>query len=552
MVLLGEISLFLTLAKRINYIVLKTIRSWVMGIGHRHSAPLSANPGDDLAGEQNTSLVASAVAADSVRGLTEAGLLMLWLQASACMPDSWVTRRVEQLEFLDTRAVRWRVSIDFVVPEDAPLIADKTRLLPVTSVSKGGLVAFDMRDESGNAIWLPTSDWTSRRLSSALCFNASRLLNGALPESVNHDLSNVASNDGAGRRAALEVFAAAGAILDAEGRYQDSRAELTEASRHLQLPCRLGEIRKRWARQRRWNCAQDELARADLILRRAKQRWHAVPPSDTRSIARRLMGDVLFRSQLGELAHNLVILAPVASAPGTRRIIKLSSESPISFQRPRGRIRRLWQSLGWRCWPVEVLIGGRGGSHHLEVAAPPGVDIVSICAKPLDRRSTEDSVYAGGGTPHVHIRLPANGVRYRARILLRVARPGWLTVSWLTVVVIAGAMVAGRFKLAALYSTSTAAGTGAGTTATLILTLLGVIATASVRPQPLASRLLLLARSLIVVDVTAALIATGALAFHQGAHAPSALWTVLAAVTTTVAAMFTLSLLLPITRTRRP
>jgi hypothetical protein len=150
--------------------------------------------------------------------------------------------------------------------------------------------------------------------------------------------------------------------------------------------------------------------------------------------------------------------------------------------------------------------------------------------------------------------LRANAGRHRARILLRVSRPGWLTLSWLTAIVIAAIMVVGRFNLAGLYSISTAAGTGAGTTATLLLTLLGVIAAVSVRPQPLAARLLLLARLLIAVDFAAVLIATGSFVFRPGVFLPLpvALWTTLATVTTLVAAMFTLTLLLPITRTRRP
>jgi hypothetical protein len=34
-----------------------------------------------------------------------------------------------------------------------------------------------------------------------------------------------------------------------------------------------------------------------------------------------------------------------------------------------------------------VLIGGSGGSYHLEVAAPPGVDIVGITADPVAREA---------------------------------------------------------------------------------------------------------------------------------------------------------------------
>jgi hypothetical protein len=51
-----------------------------------------------------------------------AGLALLQLQAKASDPMSqpgWVKRRVEKLEFLDTRAVRWEISVDFEVPESS-------------------------------------------------------------------------------------------------------------------------------------------------------------------------------------------------------------------------------------------------------------------------------------------------------------------------------------------------------------------------------------------------------------------------------------------------
>jgi hypothetical protein len=206
---LKEISPYFALAtKRLSQILLRTFRSLVAGVDHRYSTPLPTTLHDDLTRRESTTTgsVASAAAKNSVRELTEAGLVILQLQAEASLPDSWVNRRVEQLEFLDTRSVRWRSSIDFVVPADAPMIVGNTRLIPVTSASKGSLVAFDMRDECGGALWLPTSEWASRRFGSALSAMASRILGDALPDAVRNDLVHIVSND-AGHRAAFETFA---------------------------------------------------------------------------------------------------------------------------------------------------------------------------------------------------------------------------------------------------------------------------------------------------------------------------------------------------------
>jgi hypothetical protein len=104
------------------------------------------------------------------------GLALLQLQAKAADQDSqpsWVRRRVQQLEFLDTRAVRWRVSVDFVVPASAPeaeLGDQKFYLVPITTMAKSDLVAFSLRDEQAAAVWMPTSAETTNLLAAALVY----------------------------------------------------------------------------------------------------------------------------------------------------------------------------------------------------------------------------------------------------------------------------------------------------------------------------------------------------------------------------------------------
>src|SRR5690242_15948008 len=100
----------------------------------------------DVSGHRENALVFD-------RHAARVGGALLRLQARASDPRSqpgWVNRRVEQLEFLDTRAVRWKVSVDFFVPEDAPIVelGDETfRLIPITSLPKTNLIAFNLRDE---------------------------------------------------------------------------------------------------------------------------------------------------------------------------------------------------------------------------------------------------------------------------------------------------------------------------------------------------------------------------------------------------------------------
>jgi hypothetical protein len=431
------------------------------------------------------------------------GLALLMLLAEAADPHAqdWVNRRVEQLEFLDTRAVRWQVSVDFVVPEDAPLIevgGQKFRLVPLTSWEKRDLVAFSMRDEAGKTLWLPTSEYTTRVLAAALTFWASTLLapslssspeTGELPGRLQDVLETIVFSEPTGPQKEMNPFAA----VDPGGGHDPAIVTLEEST--------------------------------------------------------------LFISQLTELWRNFLIVAAVADAPGTRRVLKVSFESQITFRRPRDWFRRLVQSLGWRSWRLDVFIGGRGGSHHLEVAAPAGVDVVQISAQPVDADNAAHKITAHGGAPHVHIQVPArHRARYRATIRVRVSRPGWLTSSWLAGVVIAGVLVLGRLRIAALFSAPAAgAQAQADTAATLLLALLAVVATMLIGPggHPLASRLLLVTRLLILADSGAVLVGVGDLVLHTSPHPPTALWSALAWVSVIVAFLLTLSRLLPAGPRRR-
>jgi len=112
----------------------------------------------------------SAVALPTQEDDERIGLALLELLAEAADSQSpWVNRRVAQLEFLDTRAVRWLISVDFTVHETAPLVdGGGRRLLPITRWRKSGPVTVDFRDEAGAAIPLITAAETIRFMTAAL------------------------------------------------------------------------------------------------------------------------------------------------------------------------------------------------------------------------------------------------------------------------------------------------------------------------------------------------------------------------------------------------
>ena len=517
-------------------------------------------------------------------GAARTGLALLQIQARASDPalqPGWVYRRVQQLEFLDTRAVRWRISIDFEVPQDAPRVqlgGQDFYLVPLTSMAKTDLVAFDLRDEMAAAVWMPTSGQTTEYLASALVYWASVDLRAAedLPDALVRDIWRVVSDRPAQIAAEPPALLSAAALRDARRRHALAARRLARSRTALEqlpgwkVPGRLSALRRRWRAAR-------ELS-ASLRARRSAEDSFQRVEADIRPLAYRLMAGEIFRSRIKELAQNYVVHVGANTPVGSRRIIKLSYESEVRFARPKSRIRRLWQSLGWRAWQVDVLIGGSGGSHHLEVAAPPGVDIVGITADPvvqetqaaarrprrrrLGARALRLATIAGWGellvwrpaaafsvsgyAPHVHIHPPdAALLRYRAAIFVRVTRPGWLTQAWLVALVIAGVMGIGRFNLPTVYS----ANGEPGTAATLLLALLGVFATMLLHPgeHPLASRLLLVARLLIFTQVGAVLFGVGDLVLHNARHpVPVTLWTWLAVIAAAAAILFTVSWLLPV------
>lgn len=509
-----------------------------------------------------------------------AGLGLLQLQAKASDPmsqPSWVKRRVEKLEFLDTRAVRWEISVDFEVPQDAPAIhrgGETFYLVPIHSLAKASLIAFDLRDERSATVWLPTSRETTQLLQAALVYWARENLGGGrardLPDELVTDIGRIISSQLAELRADPPALLIASTLIIAR-----RRARL--AKRRVERAQQLLAETKTW-NLRRWvdfwlhaRAARRDQAFAVQAEHQARRRWDALGEA-VGLTAFRLMADAYFRRMIEDLSKNFIVHICVRTPP-QRRIIKLGYEGQVRFTRPAGRLQRIWQSLGWRAWQVDLRIGAKGGSHHLEVTAPDGVDIVGITAdpswtegraEPVHRRRpfwewlrgvvvwTPDAAIAVPGyLPHVQVNPPDSAfLRYRTAIFVRVSRPGWLTQSWLVAVVIAGVVIAGRFNLAAVYGKNTSG--EAGTAATLLLALLGVFATMLVGPRahPLASRLLWLARLLIGVDAIVILIGVGDLVLHQAGHPmPVRLWTVLAVVTGVVTVLMTMSRLFPIART---
>jgi hypothetical protein len=445
-----------------------------------------------------TSFLASGPADPSPPERPDAGaigrsLLLVRAQASGAEETRWVHRRVQQVEFLDVQAVRWRMSLDFDVPFAAPLVDSygrPFRLVPLTTLPKGQLVTVDFRDERQAAIPLLTAKKANHYLCAGMCEWAKSILRGqSLPAEIRDRLRKIVKRPPDGHVAEMELFAAAVSVLD-------GRPVRTES---------------------------------DFIVPSRGQDILAAEPGDLADAAKRLMCNEFFRSQLFELAKDFMVIATVADDPGTRRILKLAFDGKLPFKPPHNLINRISREMGWASWQFMLTLGGEGYSDHLAVAAPPGVDISKITAQRKVPGSSASTYSTPGEIPHVPIRVPTDADRYEATIFARVIAPAWLTPSLLVALAISGALFYGWTLLTTLFKKSEP--TDAQTAATLLLTFLGLVAVLLIRPSehPLAARMLRWPRALIFADVGIVLVCAGDLALHVSGHTPTVLWEALLA-----------------------
>lgn len=482
------------------------------------------------------------------------GLALLLLQAK---PD-WVHRRIMQLEFVDTKTASWQVNLDFFIPRTAPTVrfgGELIHLIPITRLLKGEFTVVSQNDGQGRPVWQPTKGETAQYLTAALDYMASDVLGikpEQLPEFLSAELARIVSARPHELRSNLPTLLAAGALIDAEQRYYPAVRERLYIESQLRT-VRLMEFGKRRELRRQWTASYKTSSRAWDNLHRARARWKLTEVS-VRDHARRLMEDTSFRSQVEELARNDVIVIGTTGRHGARRNLEFTHDGSLRFQHPTNWFARLLWGLGWRSWPLTVLTGGGGGSQQLQVTVPSGAETLGITVEPTLPGTAARPVKIPGGTPHTAVPLPEGSqVRYQATIFARVARPGWLTASWLVAIATSYGMIIGRFYLALFYSPSSVLVT---VLATDLPGLLGVFTALLVGRQvhPLVARLLLPLRLLILLDFTVVLVAVGSLLLHSSAAKgplPVALWTIMAYIASTIAIFVTISWLLPVRRIPR-
>jgi hypothetical protein len=441
------------------------------------------------------------------RAVADQGIAILLLLAQA---RDWAARRVETVDFNDDTTVVRKASVDFRLPDYTPHQAESggrtIYLVPLTWIKKGRrLKKFDIRAEDGKAISLIRTGHRDDLLIRGLI---------ALGETV--------------------VFGeqAVDPRLD-----RDLEVDLATIV--------VGSPRDAEAIMSRLEAAQPGTQRYRLM--------HDEALPDNRSV---------FSVLLRRLRYNTIMIVRVDDDVDRQRIIKYCYEEPFGFghhelrrddlqeeldelegeelgQRRRRRKKltprqRAEEYLGWR--PVRTDFSAPAvqdaASYHLEVVAPPGVDItgaVLLAGRARDDKAQVRQDLQPGGVSRVHLLLRERevppGAEGKAQVWLRPSPHEFLqallAAVLIAVVLLLGAAWVGMSysKLAPATATRqiTAQGTvssGQGdeqgnTAATLLLVLPAVLATLLVRPteHAMASKLLQKARMQVILSCAIAYVA---------------------------------------------
>jgi hypothetical protein len=423
-------------------------------------------------------------------------LLLLLLRWS-----SWVSHRSEHVSFRDDRSVVRKVSVEFHVPDLAPVFrGDDGRvysLLPLSVMRRKTLVNFELRDDAGRAVLVP-----------------SLRQNQAITESMLLACAR-AELDRMGGRAA-----------EYEGRRDIARFVYQVVS---------GD-------QRRLSAAYEALNRG------------AAAPAVHELIGRSSM----FKAMLDRLADNFVLWVMIPAGAPRRRELTFCCDEPLDlhYRRPGftddryalGRRLSAWRPSVW--WSALGLSPTRvrfpvpaaenAASFHFEIDAPKGVEIAEaslLAGRPREAEPSFDHVQGGLPTVGLHVIEVPNGSLSRAQIGLQVVTRGWVTASTLSSWAVFGLLLAVALHQADLKQ--------AGDLPVLILVALaggaaGIVAQSDGRG--LAAHLLKWTRALATVAAVLPLVATTYIAFESAdaSRVPPALWSaavaggVIAALLTTV------------------
>lgn len=408
-------------------------------------------------------------------------LLLLLLRSS-----TWVSHRTEHVSFRDDRSVVREVTVEFHVPELAPVFrGDDNRpynLVPLSVMRRKTIVNFQLRDGGGRPVTLPTLRQNQAITESVLlaCADATS------------ECLNTSTRAGAAGNQAIAKFVHQ--VVSGDQR------ELTAAYETL----------------KRRTAAPAVL---DLVRHR------------------------MFRAVLDRLADNFVLWVMIPAGAPRRRVITFSCDEPLhlhyrepGFKNNRYRLGvklKPWRPIVWASalglvptrirFPVPA--AENTASFHFEIDAPPGVQIAEaslLAGRPGEKNPSLDLVHGGFPTVGLHVIEVPNGSLSRAQVGLQVVTRGWVMTSMFSSWAVFGLLLA--------FATHDAVLKQLKDLPALILVGLasGIVAlVAQSDAHGLAAHLLKWTRALTIITLVLPLVATTFILFEKihPSHVPPALWT---------------------------
>jgi hypothetical protein len=403
-------------------------------------------------------------------------LLLLLLQSSA-----WVSHRIEHVSFRDDRSVTRRVTIEFHVPARTPVFrgddGQPYSLLPLSVMRRKTLVNFELRDDAGRAVVMPSLRQNQAITESMLLACAEATMDDAAVTGVSPEIGDFIHHVVSG-----------------------DQAELSAAYCRLKLGTAAPDVLFLYE-QPIFKAMLDRMA-DNFVL------WVMIPAGAPRR-----------RTLIFSCDEPLQLSYREPGFKGNRYELgkKLGPWHPSAWCSALGltttRIR----------FPVPA--AENAVSFHFEIDAPRGVQIAEatlLAGRPSDKNPPSfDHVQGGYPTVNLHVIEVPNGSLSRAQIGLQVVTLGWVRASTVASWAVFGFLAAVAWHHADLKQASDLP---------VILVALaagvaGIIAQSDA--HGLASHLLRWTRTLATVAAALPLIATTYIAFHtvHPDHVAPALWT---------------------------
>ncbi len=430
--------------------------------------------------------------------------------------SGWLKRRIESVELLSDAWVRWRTSIDCVIPRSltpfgASAEGKPLYLLPVALLPKvpPALMRFDFDGEDGR-LWLPLRRENGLASYAALLYAASRALEVAGPRQLPRQLREQLLFVATGGPEYAAPFArrlraprkGLPEIPTVEGMVGLEQAEL--------------EL-DRWVGQMMGLTRENppEVEGEDEKDGQGELSWSELQELDV-ALARDEMSSWLLRN----MAVASVVLAHVEEGRDRHKLVRLSYDAPI--YKPREPLApAIGSTLGWESVNLVIETPYVGAhSYHFEFVGTDGIEVFDSSLMAANGDRAEHYEQQDSNRVHHYWSDAASVDRITALVRLRVAQQNFVGPAfWASVAVAASVLVCG-----ALAQPLVRHGTGA---ATLLLLFPGVAATlvGSTTRHPLTARVLRRAHIALLVSAMCAYATAGVLVFiHTGGGANAALW----------------------------